>query len=245
MGELCSEVGFFEVIGGRDVALRGRFPLDIRITGVRSLTREDLGRLREPRFVHPTKRLRQSHHQLALLEAMGHTTQEISKLTGYSDTRISTLRNDPAFKMIVDEKRKVINDAMTKEAGDAMALKFRIMAASDRHILDQIDALDEAGELMPLKTALAISADMADRVGFAKHSTSTSYDGDWAKKMEDRIAIKSKLVEVVGLERPAIPSETKSLRPPQAVSAGPPKRSGSESPSPGAQLRLVHGITRR
>ena len=79
----------------------GRFPLDVRVTGVRALWREDLAKLREPRFVHPTKRLRQSHHQMALLEAQGYTTGEISKLTGYSETRISTLRHDPAFQMIV------------------------------------------------------------------------------------------------------------------------------------------------
>lgn len=215
--------------------MRGKFPLDIRITNVRSLTKEDLGRLREPRFVHPTKRLRQSHHQLALLDAQGYSAGEISKLTGYSETRIFTLRNDPAFKMIVAEKQKVLNDALMKDAVDHMGLKTRIMIAADRHIMDQIDELDHSGELLPIKTALAISADMADRVGYAKHSTHTSYDGDWAKKLEERI-VKVRKAKILDLE----------ARPPQAVDVGPPKRSGSESPSPGVPLRLLNGgITRR
>lgn len=225
------------------MALKGKFPLDIRITGVRSLTKEDLGKLREPRFVHPTKRMRQSHHQLALLEAMGYATGEIAKLTGYSDTRILSLRHDPAFMMLVAEKQKVINDAALKEAGDLMAQKTRLMAAADRHILDHFDELDANGELMPLKTALAISADMADRVGYAKHSTSTSYDGDWAKKMEERIVKMGRtrappIIDAEGAMMSRITS-SEGTRPPQAVDVGPSKRSGSESPSPRVPLHIV------
>ena len=127
---------------------------------------------------------------------------------------------------------------MTKEAADLMAQKARIMAATDRMILDHIDEMDQNGELMPLKTALAISADMADRVGYAKHSTHTSYDGDWGKIMEGKIAKRNKdliLNEVKKLES----------RPPQAVEAAPSERSGLESPSPRrVPLQLV-GITRR
>jgi hypothetical protein len=218
----------------------GKFPLDIRITGVRALTKEDVGRLSEPRFVHPTKRLRQSHHQLALLDALGFKTAEISKLTGYSESRVFTLRADPAFQMIVAEKSKAINEAAIREAGDLMAQKARIMAAMDRHILDHIDQMDEAGELVPLKTALAVSADMADRVGYAKHTTHTAFDGDWAKKLEERIAMRPRrTLDFMG--------KLTETRPPQVVEVEPSKRSGSESPSPPrVPLRLITpNITRR
>jgi len=219
--------------------MKGKFPLDIRITGVRALGREDLARLSEPRFVHPTKRLRQSHHQLALLEAQGYSTTEIAKLTGYSPQRVQTLRHDPAFAMIVAEKAKAINEAATKEVADLMAQKAQIMAAMDRHILDHVEEMDERGELIPLKTALAISADMSDRVGYAKHSTHTSYDGDWGKKMEEMIARR---------RTKAINNVLHTIeQPPQAVSAAPSERSGLESPSTRAPLQLLPGglVTRR
>jgi len=45
----------------------------------------------------PLKRLRETHHRLAQLLAEGRKSVEISRITGYSQSRISILQNDPLF----------------------------------------------------------------------------------------------------------------------------------------------------
>lgn len=81
--------------GGRRVAQ----PLAIEL--VRSLTVEDVPLLENPPPVGSESRaiaeLRSTHHSLAQVLAKGHTNEEAALITGYSPSRISILRSDPAF----------------------------------------------------------------------------------------------------------------------------------------------------
>lgn len=48
------------------------------------------------------RQLRSSHHVIARLLAAGLNPTEVSKRTGYSNSRISVLQNDPAFKELLE-----------------------------------------------------------------------------------------------------------------------------------------------
>jgi len=176
-----------------------------------------------------------------MLEASGLPINQIVEASGYSYGRIWALRKDPAYQMLVAEKRVKIEEKEIEIIADHMQQKLLIMAAADRHIYDQITELDEAGELLPIKQALAISADMADRVGYGKHTTQTHHDGDFAARMEAtlmRSGKKAEPIDATWLAEPkAIETRVVEFQPPQAVSAGAlSTRSGSESPSPAKLL---------
>jgi hypothetical protein len=55
----------------------------------------------------PLKKLRQSHHQLARLISEGYKDVEASAMTGYSPSRISILKNDPAFAELITYYQEV------------------------------------------------------------------------------------------------------------------------------------------
>src|SRR5271163_3308623 len=81
--------------GGRRVAQ----PLQLEV--VRPLGADDLALLEAPPPVGSETRaiaeLRSTHHSLAQVLAKGHTNEEAALITGYSPSRISILRSDPAF----------------------------------------------------------------------------------------------------------------------------------------------------
>ncbi len=62
------------------------------------------------------------------------------------------------------------------------------MIAAERHIADSIAEADEAGDLLPIRTALAISADGADRLGYGKRSTNLNINADLGAALERAIA---------------------------------------------------------
>lgn len=89
-----------------DVKTRGRSlsPLELEVLG--SISPEDLmDRETEGQLVTsqtPTlARLRGIHHEIARLLATGLTPAEVSAVTGYSPSRISTLQADPSFKELL------------------------------------------------------------------------------------------------------------------------------------------------
>jgi hypothetical protein len=84
----------------------GRRPSpEIIIEIIRALGEEDLERLVTPDPIGttpiPTKTLRASHHQLAQLLAQGRGESEAALITGYSPSRISILKSDPAFQELL------------------------------------------------------------------------------------------------------------------------------------------------
>jgi len=64
-----------------------------------------------PAPVKPLYKIRHSHHLLAQLIAKGHKNVEVSSLSGYSQSYISTIQRDPAFQELIayySEQRKVL-----------------------------------------------------------------------------------------------------------------------------------------
>lgn len=104
--------------GGRRVAAQG--PVQVEL--VRVLTPEDVPLLVNPPPVGsspPTiASIRHSHHQLARLLAEGREQAEVALITGYSPSRISILKGDPAFAELLAyyaiQREQVFVDVMER-----------------------------------------------------------------------------------------------------------------------------------
>lgn len=190
----------------------------------------DLERLKEKRYVPSTpQKLRDSHHMIARLRASGLRGFQIAERMGYSAVRVNDLLNSPAMEELVAQYRLKVDEAFVENQDAFFTLATSNMLAAERHIRDQIDQLDEVGELLPVRTALAISRDAADRFGYGKKSQQTNINVDFAAALEKAIARSGKTIpdgkatSVSVLE----PSQVAD-RPSHRVIEGPP--SGSQSP---------------
>lgn len=84
---------------------RGRAKAPLSISYIRNLGPGDVEALMapEPLGSQPTliSKLRSPHHQIARLLAEGRKAVEVSYITGYSQSRISILQNDPMFRELL------------------------------------------------------------------------------------------------------------------------------------------------
>ena len=166
---------------------RGVIPKKVKFA-LRSATREDLVRLEGTRSkVHPAK-LRHSHHMVARLAAAGLRLQQIADQTGYAYNRVSVLLGSPAMKDLVAHYKGVIDKTYAEGIDAYFQLATGNMIAAERHIADRIAECDEAGELLPVREAIAISRDAADRFGYGKKQTNVNVNVDFAAKLETRNA---------------------------------------------------------
>lgn len=133
------------------------------------------------------KNLKDSHHAVARLLAIGLRPGEVAERTGYSGVRISILQADPSFQELIEHYRS-IEAAAFIEARDEywdMATKGRVQSA--RQMLEQLDEADESGEKIPLSTLLRIHDSMADRTGYGKRSTQVNINVDFAARLDQAI----------------------------------------------------------
>lgn len=161
-----------------------------------ALTATDLERLREPRYVcsSPAK-LRDSHHRIARLAAAGLRMNEIAAKTGYGYVRVRDLLASPAMDELVAQYRKKVDEAFIESQDEFFELATANMLAAERHISDHIAELDSTGDLLPVRTALAISRDAADRFGYGKKTQQTNINVDFAAALEKAIARSGKTIE--------------------------------------------------
>lgn len=91
-------------LGSARGGTKPRMPLDIQV--IRSLNEADLPAIAAPPPVANAtpviRSIRHSHHRLAQLLAEGKTGAEIALVTGYSQSYLSTIQNDPAFEELVN-----------------------------------------------------------------------------------------------------------------------------------------------
>ncbi len=200
---------------------------NIPIGEPRALIAADLERLRERRHVPTTpQKLRESHHMIARFAALGLDNHEVGARTGYSRERVGVLLEAPAMKELVALYRGKIDETYVKQVDAFFELATGNMLAAERHIADTIAELDEKDELLPVRTALAISRDAADRFGFGKHTSQTNINVDFAAKLEAAIARSGKgpTIEASVAAHPP----TRSAPPPSAQ----PTREIAERPQP-------------
>ena len=203
--------------------------MKLRVGKPRPLTRDDLKLLPQERATHAVgtpQKLRDSHHMVARLVAMGVRSKAITQQTGYSDLRIYQLKASPAFQQLVSRYKAMVDGEFIESADAYFDLAFGNMLAAERHIADHIAEADEMGELIPIKTALSISRDAADRFGYGKRQTNLNVNVDFAAKLEDAIRRSGKLIDATPLAPGASPS------PPVQPAQGPLSRPPLADPAP-------------
>lgn len=104
---------------------RGRASQEAGIALVRELTLDDLPRLslerEEPLALpSPLARIKYTHHRIAKLVAEGRKGVEIAAITGFSQSRISILQDDPAFAELVEYYKRE-TDAIYYDAHQRLA----------------------------------------------------------------------------------------------------------------------------
>lgn len=167
------------------------------------LSVNDLSRLHEgDRTGRTVQRLRASHHKIARLAAYGFTNKAIAAHTGYTKERVGQLLGSPAMKELVAVYMEKLEEREAENLDAYLDMKTANMIAAERHIADHIAELDEAGELLPVKTALAISSDGADRTGYGKRQTNLNINADFASMLEKAIKRSGKIIEGVAGSNP-------------------------------------------
>ena len=149
---------------------------------------------------------------------------------GYSAVRVNDLLNSPAMEELVAQYRLKVDEAFVENVDSFFEVATRNMMAAERHISDHIAELDETGELLPVRVALAISRDAADRFGYGKKQTNINVD--FASALEKAIARSGKgtVIEGPPSGRP---------NPPVAVSPPPPRVVERAVPRPTAPPPLL------
>lgn len=127
----------------------------------RELTQGDLDILAQPQGCIATtpKKIRETHHQLARLLAQGIKQVEVSAITGFSQSRISILQTDPAFKELVEHYREVKTSSFADVNGQIVSLGVDVIGELRDRLHDQPEDFKNR-ELMEFATSLL------DRSGF-------------------------------------------------------------------------------
>lgn len=147
---------------------------------VRDLTVDDLmsAKGRKVNSVTPSiAKIRDSHHALARLLAEGRKDVEISLLTGYSPSRISILKNDPAFSELVSYYKQNVSDTFV-----TVHERF---ASLSRDAAEELQSrLDETPETFDNEELMELAKLTADRTGFGPKSTNVNINVDLAGRLE-------------------------------------------------------------
>lgn len=169
--------------------LNGRAALPVSAEVVRELTPEDLAMLTEERGEQKPKQLStlsmlsERHRNLARLIAMGKTDWECSIITGYTISRISLLKSDPAMKNLISHYRED-KDIVYIQAQEKMAqanstaldvLQERlenpehVAEMSDAQLLKIIESTADRSGLGPTtKSEVSVNVNIADRLEAAR-----------------------------------------------------------------------------
>lgn len=137
----------------------GRPAKTLRVLDVAPLTEADLGDI-PPQVPSPLRSLRQTHHTIARLLALGHKDIEVSAITGYSVNRIRSLRSDPSFA----ELESFYKSTVQEEFGDLVSM---LAALSREAAAELLRRLDENPESLSTKHLLELLESAADRTGHA------------------------------------------------------------------------------
>lgn len=152
-----------------NTAIALRHPADPEILEVRPLATSDLASLRTRVARDPIKRIRDRHHHIAWLLALGKTHWEIAAECRISPSRISLYLRDPAFMEIVELKRREVQESR-REVVDALTAKStEAMHLAEDEVIRRVK--DDPSSIH-IRDLNRITTDRMDRFGYGKHTTS-------------------------------------------------------------------------
>lgn len=174
----------------------------IYISAPRPLARGDLDLLKQGNRSQQgtVKRLRDSHHMIARLTAMGLGPKAVAERIGMTRHRVTHLVNSPAMQELIAVYRQRVDEKLEEQLDAFFEVASSNMLAAQRHIADRFAELDDEGELMPIREALAVAADAADRVGYGKRSTNVNINVDFAAQLEKARQRSAKVITTTAAE---------------------------------------------
>lgn len=176
--------------------MKAKSPL---VYSIRELTPAEVA-ARKPKT--QLKQIRDSHHLLARLCAMGLRPGAAARAAGYTRERLTQLKHDPAFKELVEQYRDDVNGEWKETVADYYTTveANRVLAA--RLINDKLGSAEP--EDVSFKELVTIHADAADRTGFPKHRIATNVNVDFAAKLDQAITA-SRKAKLIGSGPAALP----------------------------------------
>jgi hypothetical protein len=157
---------------GLDIATIGRKEIPVYWEVARPLSVSDLEELtkergtQKPQALSAVKRLSERHRNLARVLAAGKPDWEAAIITGYTPSRISILKNDPAMKHLISHYQE--------DRDLAYQTVYEKAAAVSSDILDEIsERLENPTEDTEFSNSLLLQAFavLADRSGNGPSST--------------------------------------------------------------------------
>lgn len=177
---------------------RPQVPLESEV--LRPLVAADLELLGEAKgyTIPPLKRLRDRHHAAARLLAAGKPEGAVAAITGYDVSRISILKNDPAFRELLEFYREDINREYA-----AMHEQLAGMSLDAAVILRE--KLEEEPEKLTVNQLLEITKMGADRTGFGpSQKVETNININLANRLEEaRKRVRERTIDITPKQEPA------------------------------------------
>lgn len=147
----------------------------------RPLTKAEV--LTTPRGKSPAvKTIRDSHHMVARLFALGLKPGQVAARSGYSRVRISILSGDPAFQELIATYRAMVNEEFKEEIDE-----FFSMTTANRNIAARLlnDKLADAEpDDLSIRELQSVIADAADRTGYPKRTVAVNLNVDFAARLD-------------------------------------------------------------
>lgn len=152
-----------------DIIGAGRQTKRLHAEPLRELTEADLALLATERGVQPSaiKRISDRHHSLARLLASGTSVSDACAITGYTPSRISILKGDPAFEELIAFYREGKAEAVQD-------LSDKLVEVSREAVGILQDRLELEPEAFDAGTLLDLAKFGADRTGHGPQSRTTN-----------------------------------------------------------------------
>lgn len=177
---------------------RAEIPVDFEVVG--EIDSTDLILLDDERGIKPPelKSIKANHHRLAQLLASGVRPLEASVATGYSLSRISILKADPAFQALMSEYQGEVRE----EFRDFAAKMAMVAQMATDNIIER---LEDKPEEFTTNQLLEVTKTFADRAGFGPQTKNqtVSVNVSLAGRLEQarrRAALGGELVELTAVE---------------------------------------------
>lgn len=160
-----------------NLALAKRKPdTEVKVVEIRSMTTADFALLRQnPGPAFAPKTLRDRHHHIAWLCALGKSNLEIAAECRMSPARIVQLKAAPAMQDLIARYRKEIEDSRIQHLREFGAAAAKNMTLSEGILTKELEAIAAGTAQTPSLTTLnRIATDRMDRFGYPKKTLTDS-----------------------------------------------------------------------
>lgn len=177
------------------VRTTGRAPVQVTAEVLRPLTDADMALLAQEKgsTTPPLKRIRDRHHSAARLLASGVAEGQVAIITGYDISRISILKNDPAFAELVAFYRANVETAYASmhEQLAGMSMDALIM------LRDRMEEEPEKVSMGQLMELIKLGADRTGHGPVSKNDSTVNVNVNLANRLDQaRQRVKERQIDV-------------------------------------------------